>query len=514
MCYAKPRPRCSDHVQQKITSRTQIWNKRKDDLGPEHPKTLAAKTLLQSAIQELDTTDGGIKQLKKQLEIEPNNPILQKRLQKGSTVNQLRTEAGKELDKQRPQALGTLFSEAIPYYDYAETKSIIDATVEYNIKFASRTGINNTTPVSEEEYHNYLNNLEQGIIQNKGQLDERAQKTLKLLREQTPPSETTMNAYRNIDKALLTGKNQLEQEIIRTATLQETHPRTLASFYEGYRKQYNDNYLNLPPEQRPDPPQHWVEGELSGYRTTRNTSLAPSDPASLYAIHRLRTDPTAIPEQYKTKKRNIVAVHLIMSDNPKSKQAQQGNTAILGVSMTETTPDGQTVSRKNTWIQPPKNLTQQQRDKIVKEQGIDPTKLSKKPRWADVKDIVEKELQGKTLLVTGEASTVNTLRNHMSESWKPTAVIDVNDIASKHFSQNDPSLKTSTDTLNLSEYADNIKRNTESELLVEAYRTQRQKTATTWNKKPERKNAPILTKLPNAGRWAKPEPKQQPEQPV
>lgn len=479
-----------------------MWTKRKNELGPTHPQTLAAKALLQTSIQELDTTEGGIRNLKQQLELEPNNPVLQKRLERGETVNKLRTLAGKELDQQRPQALGTLFSEAIPYYDYAETKSIIDATVEHNIQYSGRQGKLDETPASQEEYDSFINNLEERIIQTRGELSERDIKTLELLREQEPPAETVMNAYRNIDKTLLTGKKQLEQEIVRTAAIQGVHPRTIAAFYEGYRNQYNENYKQLEPTERPDPPQHWVEGDLSGYRKQKNTAFAPSDPASLYAIYRLRTDPNAIPPNFKANQRKMVAINLITADLPDTKAAKEGNTPIIGISMTEYSPDGQELNKNNTWIRPPANMPKKVRDQIVQQQGIDPDKLKTKPRWADISHVIEGHLSKKTLIVSGESATVNTLKKHLGENFKAPSVIDINDIAGKQFSQHDTSLQTSVDTLGLSEFSENTKKNTESLLIGEAFFTQQKKMRASWEKKEQRKNAPALTDLPHAGRWA------------
>lgn len=503
MCYARPRPRCSDHVQQKVNSRMTVWEKRKNELGPSHPKTLAAKALLQTSIKELDTTEGGLKNLREQLELEPNNTILLKRLNTGETANQLRTLAGKELDQQRPQALGTLFSEAIPYYDYAETKSIIDSTIEHNIQYASNQGHMDSTPISREEYDTFLNNLETRIIETKGELTERDQNTLNLLREQDPPAETAMQAYRNIDRTLLTGKKQLEQEIIRTAAIQGVHPRTLAAFYEGYRKQYNENYKHLDPTERPDPPQHWIEGDLSGYRKTKNTAFAPNDPASLYAIYRLRTDPNAIPANFKPNPKNLVSVNLITADLPDTKAAREGNTPIIGISMTEYSPDGKELNKNNTWIRPPANMPKKVRDQIVQQQGIDPDKLESKPRWADVRHVIAAHLDKKTLIVSGGESTLNTLRKHMTEDFRTPSVIDINDTAGKQFSQHDTSLATSVDTLGLSEFSYNTKKNTESLLIGEAFFTQQQKMRASWDKKEQRKNAPVLTSIPHAGRWAK-----------
>lgn len=505
MCYAKPRPRCKEHVQKKITSRTTVWQEALDRYGPEHPKTVAAKTLLSNAIQELDSTEGGQKDLKQLMVLDPENESLAARQRKGELTYKLRMLAGEEDDEGRPAALSRLFASGIPYYDADETASIMNATREMSIKVALRKNEYDDSLIPANEYHAMLDALESRIKDVHGEVPEEEQSTLAYLRSIEAPAKSNMESYTNFDRSLITGKKQLEEEIVRVAALQGVPPKVAAAFYEGYRDQYNRVWAGHPSEQRPDPPQHWVEGTLSGYRHSYNTALAPSDPASMYALYKMRADPNAIPQAYKVAKRNYVAVNLITADLTNTAKSRKGESEIIGVSMVEYTPEGAEVSKYHTWVKPSDSTIKTESRRIAAEQNLNTKNLINSPSWSDVEADIVANLKGRTILTSQQQQTVNTLNSNMKEGYKPGwAAIDVTDVATKHFSQMNTSLATSISTMRMDDEVRNRQPNMEALTVGEVFFEQQKKLRASWNKKESRKIAPNLTEIPYLGRWAGP----------
>ena len=304
MCKADPGPRCSYDMDIKLKARKDAYLKAVQKFGENSPQASLAKAKILTAQLEYETTPEGLKQLKDLYE-KTNNPQIHDRYLKGSVTRQMQSNAFKEVELNRPQILGQLYTLNQTFFDKEEIVSIISNTREaVETETINATLKTHQTPTITEDIPDYISFLNQLKTLATTPASRSLYERLKTL---PAPDTINLQAYTKAYVAINTAKNQLLNQLQETATLQNTTLPIVQQYYEAYRDQYNSLYKNKPSKNQPNPPETWVKGEFytAGYGKNKNSRYAPRDPASIYALYRLQNDDTAIPDYMKQNKQYI-----------------------------------------------------------------------------------------------------------------------------------------------------------------------------------------------------------------
>lgn len=331
MCEPWPGPRCNDKTKDRDVKLVQLKEIAKTQ-EPESLEYINALNHLIAAQQIYDTTPKGIAELQKEFNKTHKtfNPALISRVIRARITRNFQIEALKEIQTGRVYAVSLIASLYEKIYGQQEIETIIacarEAIEESAIKKAIRIGNLKDVSMNEErleqivaqpnksaekEYETFLENIYLAL--NKKYVN-RIPKTItekyNLLKSLPAPTIINMRVYSSLGNAIEYSKAQLAQEIGYIAAVQDTSPEIVSEYYDHYREQYLTNYINLPLDKQPMPPRAWIEGTLfdNGIAKHSNSAFIPRDPASLYAIYRLRIDLNAIPDHLK-KSSKIIAIY-------------------------------------------------------------------------------------------------------------------------------------------------------------------------------------------------------------
>lgn len=249
------------------------------------------------------------------------NPALLSRVVRALLTREFQNEALREITNERVLLLSKMIEVYDRSYSQIEIETVIIATreavqeaaIQKAIKYANTLDVSmneeklqqivgHTSTVEDEDYIKYLNSIRYALTK---KFDNNIPKdiltSLIKLEELPAPSKISMKVYNSLGNALEYSKKQLKDELGRIAAIQDTNVSVIAEYFESYRNQYLDNYLSLPLTKQPLPPKIWIEGELYDNGITKTTSSAfiPRDPATLYALSKMRVDLTAVPDYLK-----------------------------------------------------------------------------------------------------------------------------------------------------------------------------------------------------------------------
>lgn len=320
MCERWPGPRCNDKCKNRDTKKELLYQiSRVHSIESiEYKKALAE---LLSSQDVYDTTPRGIKELSESISTDTSgNNIQQSRFVKGKATRMLQTEALKEIDEGRVKDLATIINDLDSTFSIEELETIIAASRENRekaiignlimdvVQSKEKTVegleviIDNHLKTSGDEYYEYVNKIKESIHNEYGtNVPKHVIAAINRLDDMLPPNKVNLHAYRSIGNAIEKSKQQLSEEFDKISAIQDTSPKTVAEYFDAYRKNYKTEYASLAPEQQPNPPKDWIEGDLpsNGLTKAESSFFIPRDPATVYAIYKLRTDLNAIPDYLK-----------------------------------------------------------------------------------------------------------------------------------------------------------------------------------------------------------------------
>jgi hypothetical protein len=273
---------------------------------------------LVSAQEIYDTTPKGLSELSDSLTVSPSK-LKASRYVKGKLTRIMQIDALKEIESGRTLKLAELISTLEPSFDTEELESIIQSSRENRESFIlqkansemenldshdltiSDSLVADAVQDSGESYYQYLDKIVEDLTSKGLILTEQQEGLISELNSMSPPSTVNMHAYRSIGYAIQKSKSQMSDEISRISAIQDTSPQIAAEYFDAYRTDYKDRYASLNSEEQPNPPKGWIEGEnrFSGIINNPSTNFIPRDPATLYAIYKLRTDLDSIPDYLK-----------------------------------------------------------------------------------------------------------------------------------------------------------------------------------------------------------------------
>jgi hypothetical protein len=322
MCEPWPGPYCNEKTKDRDVRLAQF----KEIVKSHEPESITYIEALYKLIasQEIyDLTPKGMIELQAEFNKvhKTFNPALLSRVIRARLTREFQVEALQEIENRRISLIAQIIELYDKAYSAAEIETVIMATREAVQEAAVQKSIahanNVDVSMNEEkvqkivenyfvaeagEYEKYLSSIKYAL--NKKYDNRIPQKIIEVvnnLEEMEPPSKISMKIYGSLGNALEYSKKQLKEELGRIAAIQDCSLNVAAEYFDSYRNQYIDNYNALPLPKKPVPPKLWIEGELYDNGITKNSSssFVPRDSATLYALSRLRTDLTAIPDYLK-----------------------------------------------------------------------------------------------------------------------------------------------------------------------------------------------------------------------
>lgn len=379
-------------------------------------------------------------------------------------------------------------------FDDDEFDSIVNNVRYYKERMAARMTRKDkdfSAPVSEGAWKKYLDTTEENL-KAEGVYDDEAQGIIAKLRNMDTPDTISLSSYSSIGKYIGQAKEEQEGQIRTAADYADTDEATARRYFDAYRKQYQEIAKN-DPDNTPDAPAHWVAGRFkdSGMVKQRDSSIAPADNASMYAIYRLRADEKALPPEAKLN-RNIASIDLETATASGQNAMSADNGRIIEVGIVEYNPQGQEVGRYSQLVRPETEFLEKNGTGAQEVHNIAPSDLDGQPTWEEVKGEVMNKLRGRIMLAQN-AGFENDWLSKKSEEFKatPKAVIDTLEIARKHFEM--PAYKLSNICAEVGvPYTNGHRATHDAEVTGEAHFKARKRIAEEWMSSPARKNAPAL----------------------
>lgn len=474
MCEAYPGPRCSPEMKKKMDNRYKKLSQVKKHYGEASPEYVKAEAYYIVARNHYDATPKGLEELTKLIQANPDSEQLLTRYIKANNTRKMQQNAFSEIKQGRQNSIATIYTELQDFYSKEEILTIVNSAREYEEK---QTLLNPTFTINEtsqEEYDKYLKTLEDTLnVKYGNNIPANIKEELNNLKNLNTPDNVNLQTYVSLNNKIELSRKQLTSEIVKIGNLNNVPPRVAASFFDSYRQQYNIIYYKLPESQRPDPPEKWLTSELgvSGLKNSPNTNLIPTDPATVYALYRLRSDPHAIPD-YLKKRKNIISLTFTPTEADKT---------LLNASIF--TPNGVKLKSYTRTIGNDSNASQG----------------NKTLSWGEVKPEIIKMLENKTLISDNLKTTVETLKTKVApQIVSETPNIDIIDMCRKHYDL--PDLKLSTimnETLNAKQ-PKNVE--DKSTLFANLFFKTLKNVEQTWKQKPSRKAAQPIESI-TISRW-------------
>lgn len=379
-------------------------------------------------------------------------------------------------------------------FDEAEFDSVVDNVRTYKERMAARMTRRDkdfSAPVSPAAWDKYLDTTE-ATLQDKGVYDEEAQALVAKLRASDPPDTISMSSYSSIAGYITQAKEEQNGQIQTAADYADTDPETAKRYFEGYRQQYQEMAAK-DSENTPEAPAHWVSGRFkdSGMVKQRDSSIAPADPASMYALYRIRADENAIPAELKHN-RNIASIDLETATAKGENAMAIDNGRIIEVGIVEYTPQGKEVGRYSQLVRPETEFLEKNGTGAQEIHNIAPSDLDGQPTWNEVKDTVVSNLRGRIMLAQnlGFENKWLTEKSKEFEEMKISGV-DTLEVARKHFEM--PAYKLGNICAEVGvPYTNGHRATHDAEVTGEAFFKAKRRIRDEWFASPARKNAPAL----------------------
>ena len=448
MCKELPGPRCSNHAK---TAKDKAFAdleaaKKLYPVGSLEVKV--AERDYHEAVENYRATPDGL------AELAAHTPELVQKYQK---IRDYQVEALNEIRSGRFNKLASLLTSTQSFFDKEETTSILTSLRKISERSQTKKleDVGKIVTLSDDErkhhYLSILNHYENRLREvQKGSLTSEQMDSLTELRAQKPPKEmTSLEAYGQAFAALGQSRDSMRKEIQRISVLQDVSPKIAGAYHDAYRKEYQEKYACLPVKEQPNPPKEWVEGQYAttGFQNDVTTRLAPSDPATMYATYRLRSDMKSIPDYLKNS-RNIATLSMekdtvnIVLCNSKGKELENSRITLN-----------------------------------------------------DTYGAVEK-LQGRIIVLGNDTDTKNWLLTLTKQASLKSSVLSTTEFSSKHFNLPDNSMGTLCQAMNVNSTG------TRAEMTMNAYLTSKTKVTSKWNSKAPRRHAAPLDELPLQSRWS------------
>jgi hypothetical protein len=446
MCKELPGPRCSNHAAKKKEREWKTLLETQQQFADSSIEVKKAQRAYQEAVEEYKATPDGLKELEQLSSSEHAKYEKQRELQ---------VEALNEVRNGRFQHVAKLITAQQSFYDEEEVTTVLESVRRQEEQLTIKDSPNELTKEERKTaYQTFIHQQETQLSE--GKVDKQTLSALQSLRTiPCPKEDTSLRVYAKALSLLPKSKEMLKREIQRIATMQDVSLKVAEAYHDAYRNEYQTKYAHLPKKEQPNPPSEWVNGEYSdtGFQSNPTTSLVPSDPATMYATYRLRSDPHAIPDYLKNSR--IVATAHVDKENQEVSVLLYNN-------------KGKEIERSTS-------------------------SLSEPPY------IIAEKLRGKIIVMDPDAASRNWLVGLNKAIPLNSSVLATSDIALKQLNVPDSSL-SSLCQVTKTPYKQGSEGHAET--VMKTYFRSKQQIAAKWQSKSPRKKAPVLENLPLTSRWA------------
>lgn len=444
MCKEFPGPRCSNHAHLKKDKAWKALLDAQENNPVDSIEVKKAQKAYEDSVEEFKSTPDGLAMLPHQA---------RHQYQK---TRDYQVEALNEMRNNRFSLIAQLIHRQQSFYDEQEVESVVESVRrEEERKAFTEPPEDLTLQERKQKYAVFLAQQKQEIETHQSYGQQESKNILAQLNKIAAPKEqVTFNTYNAVKKALTTSQENLRREIQKIAVLQDVSTKVAEAYYDAYRNEYVNTYASLPKREQPNPPKEWVEGEFhhTGFKQDSSSKLIPTDPATLYAVYRLRSDRSAIPDYLKQSR--IVA----------------------STTVDETSKTVGVVLYNN-------------KGKKINEE----TYTSSQPH-----EIAER-LRGRIIVMDSKVESRNWLVQLNKQLPLNSSVISLSDLGTKHLNTPDNSLKTFSQTVK-SSYKTGVIQTPIT--VLESYFKARALVQAKWQSKSPRKQAATIEDLPLTSRWA------------
>lgn len=447
--------------------------------------TPAGLAALQEKVEALDAEDKS-----------PEAKALIARYRQVSWAAQFEESRRIEEENGRQNDISTLFQK-LPEsdgFDDDEFDSIVTNVRYYKERMAARmtkTDKDFSKPVTEAAWNKYLDTTEESLKEN-NVYDDEAQEVITRLRASEAPDTISLSSYSSIQDYITQAKTEQEKQLTTAGDLIGAKQEDVRRYFDAYRQQYQE-IAAKDPQNAPKAPAHWVAGRFkdSGLVKQKDSSIAPSDEASMYALYRIRVDEEAMPSSVVTP-RNIASIDLETASAKGESAAAVNNGRIIEVGIVEYTPDGKEVGRYSQLVRPETEFLEKNGTGAQDIHNIAPSDLDGQPTWEEVKAQVYAKLKGRTMLAQNTEFEKRWLSGK-SEEFKaaipPNA--DTLEIARKHIEMPTYKLNNICSAVKVA-YTDGHRATHDAEVTGEAFFKMKKMIRDEWFASPARRHAPAL----------------------
>ena len=197
--------------------------------------------------------------------------------------------------------------------------------------------------------------------------------------------------------------------------------------YEERVHAYREQYKALPRDQRPSPPQEWVDGVTT---RDRGAMSMPTDKATQWAYYRAQADPDAFPQPRRT----IMSIDIETAGPPDKTGMEPENGQVIEVGISER--DAATGEKVGYYSQLVKPEQSDYGMGAVHVHNITEDMVADQPAWNDVAPHVAARVNGSVILAQNAHYERRWLTHHLRGQgldWRPSGTIDTLDVARQHF---------------------------------------------------------------------------------
>lgn len=496
MCYPLPYPRCSNHTRIALQKAQAEFDKVvASGIDEKSIEYATAKTNLSVAKSAYRTTPEAIEAMEKELENEDLDDkqkkdlartILRSKLKRQAQMNALH-----EYESGRLEAMSVLIAADSSRFDKEEMKNILEnhTQVVAASKFANKNA--DFSPISQEEHDAYIASLEE-----KGNLSEEEQNAIATLKASKPFDRNTYEAYQKADEAIEKAEVAVTLEQTRIGGLHNVDAITARNYYEAYRKQYKEEYANLPADERPDPPRNWLKNDMKNLAPMgqKEYKYLPGDSASNYAAFRLRADENSIPAE-KKQPRVYASIDLETAGPEGSAGFKPENGHIIEVGIVKYNEQGKEIGRYSQLMKPDDAFLAEHGTGAEHIHHISKEDLNGQPSWNEVSNQVGKELDNTVLVAQNAYFEQGWLNHHLPNFKHQTgvgSVVDTLDIGRRHFDLPNYRLETICNMVGVP-YTNGHRATHDAEVAGEALFKMKSTLQKQWNSKAARRNAKSIS---------------------
>lgn len=247
---------------------------------------------------------------------------------------------------------------------------------------------------------------------------------LDLLEQARPavPDPLQFKVLKDLPERMDAARRAERRQLRATAGLRGHDVDVVHERYMDLRTQWREDLVHLPADQRPVPPAAWLLGVAA---VDTMASSLPPDPATMYALYRLQTDPSALPPP--TRSYAVIDLETASPEGPQAFKPEHG--CIIEVAVWQLDPETRPTGHFEQLVQPCPDADPARGGYgtgAVDVHGITWNDVQHAPTWQQVQHPLAQVLAGRIAVAHNWPFEQRWLAHHLApgtdyEAW-PSAV--------------------------------------------------------------------------------------------